>query len=175
MVEPYTIPVGTVLYTGGFTSVSTDPTRYRFFTKNKGLAAQFAKTAVSEGKTKTPVVSAFKVVKPIQIHLQKVPSSVYYVDTREEYARKRLRLYAATDFMDTQVRIRCMRLKTLVSAECQGWLRNSLLREPGAGSARPAAGGKLSLHLPNVLGTEHRGLLLLGRLLLFTASLGRIH
>lgn len=86
MVEPYTIPVGTVLYTGGFTSVSTDPTRYRFFTKNKDLAAQFAKTAVSEGKTRSPVVSAFKVVKPIQIHLQKVPSSVYYFDTPAEYA-----------------------------------------------------------------------------------------
>ena len=76
MLYEYTIPVGTVLYTGGYTSVSEDPTRYRFFTKNKDIAANFAQTAVLEGKTKTPVVTAFRVTKPIPILVQTVPSSV---------------------------------------------------------------------------------------------------
>ena len=86
MGDEYTIPVGTVLYTGGFRTLPKDPTYYHFFTKHKALARQFAKTAVSEGKTKTPVVSAFKVVRPIRIHLQAVASSKYYFDTPAEYA-----------------------------------------------------------------------------------------
>jgi len=76
----YTIPVGTLLYTGGFSSLPTDPTHYHFFTKNKDIAKQFA--AISKPKT----MSTFEVIRPIKIHLQEIPSSLYYFDTPADYA-----------------------------------------------------------------------------------------
>ena len=76
----YTIPVGTILYSGGFTSLPTDPTHYHFFTKNLELAKHFA----SISKTKN--VLSFEVITPIKIHLQEIPSSLYFFHTAEEYA-----------------------------------------------------------------------------------------
>ncbi len=76
----YTIPVGTILYIGGFSTLPTDPTRYRFFTKNKDVAKQFA--AIS----KTKAMATFEVIAPIKIHVQEIPSSLYYFDTPADYA-----------------------------------------------------------------------------------------
>lgn len=76
----YTIPVGTLLYSGGFSSLPTDPTHYHFFTKNKDIAKQFA--AISKPKT----VLTFEVIAPIKIHVQEIPSSLYYFDTPADYA-----------------------------------------------------------------------------------------
>jgi hypothetical protein len=76
----YTIPIGTILYSGGFSSLPNDPTHYHFFTKNKDIAKQFA----SISKTKTMLT--FEVISPIRIHLQEIPSSLYYFDTPEDYA-----------------------------------------------------------------------------------------
>ena len=80
MAEEYTIPVGTVLYTGGFTSVSDDPTHYRFFTKNRETAQVFANVATNK------VVTAFKVIAPIKIHLQDACNPKYYFDTPQGYS-----------------------------------------------------------------------------------------
>lgn len=85
-ISKYVIPVGTILYTGGFKDLSTDPTHFRFFTKNKDVAANFARTAVLEKKTATEIVSAFKVIRPITIYLQDSPTSAFYFDTKEDYA-----------------------------------------------------------------------------------------
>jgi hypothetical protein len=76
----YTIPVGTILYTGGFDSLPTDPTHYHFFTKNIEVAKQIA----SLKKNKT--VLTFEVITPIKVHLQEIPSSKYYFDTAQDYA-----------------------------------------------------------------------------------------
>jgi hypothetical protein len=75
----YTIPIGTILYSGGFTSLPDNPTYYHFFTKNLDVAKRFA--SISKNKT----VLSFEVVAPIKIHLQKIPSSLYYFDTPEDY------------------------------------------------------------------------------------------
>lgn len=82
MGDDYTIPVGTILYTGGFDYVSSDPTHYRFFTKNKATAEAFARVAPKK------VVGVFKVVAPIKIHLQDACNPKYYFDTPEGYSCK---------------------------------------------------------------------------------------
>lgn len=76
----YTIPIGTLLYSGGFSTLPTDPTHYHFFTKNKDVAKKFA--AISKTKT----MATFEVISPIKIHLQEIPSSLYYFDTSADYA-----------------------------------------------------------------------------------------
>ena len=76
----YTIPIGTLLYSGGFSTLPTEPMHYHFFTKNKDVAKKFA--AISKTKT----MATFEVISPIKIHLQEIPSSLYYFDTPADYA-----------------------------------------------------------------------------------------
>jgi hypothetical protein len=56
----YTIPTGTILYSGGFSSLPTDPTHYHFFTKNKNVAKQLA--SISKSKS----ILTFEVISPIK-------------------------------------------------------------------------------------------------------------
>jgi len=97
-ISKYVIPVGTVLYTGGFKDLSADPTHFRFFSKNKDVAANFARTAVLEKKTPMEIVSVFKVIRPITIYLQDSPTSAFYFDTKEAYASEEAQCLCKGDY-----------------------------------------------------------------------------
>jgi len=81
-VETYTISVGTILYHGGPSfKISEDPTRYKFFTKNKGVATTYA--TVNKGN-----VYEYEVIKPITIHLQAASGDTFYFDTKNDFSSK---------------------------------------------------------------------------------------
>jgi len=81
LIRSYTIPVNTILYSGGLKSESlpSDPTIYKFFTKDINVAKTYSK--LYKG-----TVSTFKVVTPIQLFIQPKLGDIFYFDTAKGYS-----------------------------------------------------------------------------------------
>lgn len=101
-VATYTIPVGTILYSGArdtfptskinsrLQNLAPDSTHlYKYFTPNFKVASSFAKLSVTNTNTKG-YIAKYRVIKPIHIVLNYLTKNKYsehfYFDRKNEYA-----------------------------------------------------------------------------------------
>lgn len=81
-IEIYVIEPGTLLYSGvdlAHVNIPVNPSRYKYFTKNKSTAQAFARTKTNRK------VQEYQVIEPVKIYVQSNPD-IFYYNTPETYS-----------------------------------------------------------------------------------------
>lgn len=89
-IEEYEVKEGTILYSGvdpAHINISTDPSRYKYFTTVYETAKIFATAKKMEKGKENSFVQKYIVIKPFKIFLQNDPKAgIFYYDTPEGYS-----------------------------------------------------------------------------------------